>query len=138
MVNTLDMQDLRYLNLFEKMTGVRTRYCFEYNNAIIFSIPGNLISQCLGPEARNIRRMNEILRKRIKVISIPRNIGDIRSFIGAIVSPVTFKNLEIFPNEIVLTAGIQSKAALIGRNKRRLIEMQKIVKDFFNRDFRIV
>jgi hypothetical protein len=92
----------------------------------------------LGPEARNIRRMNEILRKRIKVISIPRNIGDIRSFIGAIVSPVTFKNLEIFPNEIVLTAGIQSKAALIGRNKRRLIEMQKIVKDFFNRDFRIV
>lgn len=138
MVNTLDMQDLRYLNLFEKITGVRTRYCFEYNNAIMFSVPGNLISQCLGPDARNIYRISDILRKRIKVISLPRNIGDTRAFIGAIVSPVTFRGLDISPNEIVLTAGIQSKAALIGRNKRRLMEMQKIVKDFFQRDFRII
>jgi transcription antitermination factor NusA-like protein len=138
MVNTLNMRDLRYLNLFEKITGVRTRYCFEYNNAIIFSVPGNLISKCLGPDARNIHRMNEILRKRIKVIPLPRNIGDTRAFIEAVTSPVTFKGIDISPNEIVLTAGMQSKAALIGRNKRRLIEMQKIVKDFFQRDFRIV
>lgn len=138
MVNTLDMQDLRYLNLFERITGVSTRYCFQYNNAIIFSVPKNLISQCLGPDARNMRKMNEILRRRIKVIPFPRNAGDIKSFIGAIVSPVTFKNLEINPNEIILTAGIQSKAALIGRNRRRLMEMQKIIKDFFNRDFRII
>ena len=129
---------MRYLNLFEKITGVRTRYCFEYNNTIIFSVPGNLIPRCLGPDARNIHRMNDILRKRIKVICLPRNIGDVRAFIGAIVAPVTFKGLDISQNEIILTAGIQSKAALIGRNKRRLMEMQKIMKDFFNKDFRIV
>jgi len=132
------MRDLRYLNLFEKITGVRTRYCFEYNNAIIFSVPRNQISQCLGPYAKNIHRMSEILRKRIKVIPLPRNISDTRSFIGAVVSPVTFKNIEISPNEVILTAGIQSKAALIGRNKRRFLEMQKIIKDFFQRDFKIV
>lgn len=138
MVNTLDMQDLRYLNLFEKITGVRTRYCFQYNNAIIFAVPRNLISRCLGPDARNIRRMSEILRKRIKVISLPKGPEDTKIFIEAIVSPVTFKNMEISPNEIILTAGMQSKAALIGRNRRRLIEMQKIVKDFFKKDFKIV
>jgi transcription antitermination factor NusA-like protein len=138
MVNTLDMRDLRYLNLFEKITGVRTRYCFEYNNAIIFSVPKNLIPRCLGPDAKNIRRMSEILRKRIKVIPLPRSINDIRQFIEAIVSPVTFKNIEISQNEVILTAGIQSKAALIGRNKRRFLEMQKIIKDFFQKDFKIV
>jgi transcription antitermination factor NusA-like protein len=138
MVNTLDMQDLRYLNLFEKITGVSTRYCFEYNNAIIFSVPKEMIPRCLGPDARNIHRMSEILRKRIKVIPLPRDVGDIKSFIGAVVSPVTFRGLDISSNEIILTAGIQSKAALIGRNKRRLMEMQKIVKDFFKRDFRII
>jgi hypothetical protein len=38
-----------------------------------------------------------------------------------------------------LTAGnTQNKAALIGRDKRRLLEMQKIIKDFFSRDFRII
>jgi hypothetical protein len=82
--------------------------------------------------------MSEILRKRIKVIPLPRNIGDARTFIEAVVSPVTFKGVEISPTEIILTAGMQSKAALIGRNKRRLMEMQEIVKDFFQRDFRIV
>ncbi|MFH1503192.1 MAG: hypothetical protein ABIE36_00860 [Candidatus Diapherotrites archaeon] len=138
MVNTLNMQDLRYLDLFERITGVITRYCFQYNNAIIFSVPRNLISKSLGPDARNIRRMSEILKKRIKVVPFPKEVKDIKLFIEAVVSPVTFKSLEIFPNEIVLTAGMQSKAALIGRNRRRVIEMRSIVKDFFKRDFRIV
>src|SRR3989344_9215165 len=131
MVNTIDMRDLRYLNLFERITNIRTRYCFEYNNTIIFCIPGKLISKALGPNARNIRRISEILRKRVKIIFLPRNLSDARNFIGSIVSPVMFKDLEITPEEIILTAGSQSKAALIGRNRRRLLEMQKIVRNCF-------
>ena len=53
-------------------------------------------------------------------------------------SPFTFKEVETKDDEVVLTPGSQSKAALIGRNKRRLLEMQKIIQDFFKRDFRIV
>ena len=138
MVNTLDMQDLRYLNLFEKVTGIRTHYCFEYNNAVIFCVPREFVSKAIGPDARNLRRISEIIKKRIKVIFIPKSPADTRRFIELVVSPVTFKDLEILPNEIVLNAGSQSKAALIGRDKRRLIEMQKITKDFFQRDFRII
>jgi len=138
MVNTLDMQDLRYLNLFEKITGIRTRYCFEYNNTIIFCVPKEFISKAIGPEVRNLRRISEIIKKRTKVIPIPRNPEDIKRFIELIVSPVTFKDLEISGDEIILNAGSQSKAALIGRDKRRLIEMQKITKNFFQKDFRII
>jgi NusA-like KH domain protein len=138
MVNTLDMQDLRYLNLFEKVTGIRTHYCFEYNNTVIFCVPKEFVSRAIGPDARNLRRISEIIKKRVKVISIPKDPQDIKRFIEMVVSPVTFKDLEIFPTEIVLNAGSQSKAALIGREKRRLIEMQKITKDFFKKDFRIV
>ena len=138
MVNTLDMQDLRYLNLFERITGIRTHYCFEYNNTIIFCVPRELVSRALGPEVRNLRRISEIIKKRVKVIAVPNNSQDIRRFIELVVSPVTFKDLEVLPNEIVLNAGSQSKAALIGRDKRRLLEMQKIVKDFFKKDFRII
>ncbi len=138
MVNTLDMQDLRYLNLFEKVTGIRTHYCFEYNNTIIFCVPKEFVSRAIGPDARNLRRISEIIKKRVKVISIPKDPQDIKRFIELVVSPVTFKDLEILPTEIVLNAGSQSKAALIGREKRRLIEMQKITKDFFKKDFRII
>ncbi|MGY4884010.1 MAG: hypothetical protein ACP5NZ_00335 [Nanobdellota archaeon] len=138
MVNTLDMQDLRYLNLFEKVTGIRTHYCFEYNNTIIFCVPKEFVSKSIGPDARNLRRISDIIKKRVKVIAIPNGSQDIRRFIELIVSPVTFKDLEVLENEIVLNAGAQSKAALIGREKRRLLEMQKITKNFFKRDFRIV
>ena len=138
MVSTIDMQDMRYLNLFGKITRVSTRFCFKYNQALVFCVPKKLISKALGKSAENARQMSKILNKRIKIIAIPRDIKDAKAFISSIVSPVTFKALEIAPEEIILTAGNQSKAALIGRNKRRFLEMQKIVKDFFKKEFRIV
>ena len=138
MVNIIDMQDMRYLNLFRKITGVSTRFCLKYNEKIIFFVPRNLIPMALGENGRNIREMSEILGKKIKVIPGPKGIGDVKIFIRSIVDPVKFKDLEIKGNEIILNAGSQSKAALIGRNKRRLLEMQKITSDFFGKEFRIV
>lgn len=137
-MKTIDMQDMRYLNLFGKITKVNTRFCFKYNEGIIFCVPRMMISKAVGEGGKNIKQMNSILRKRIKVIPRPRGIQDARKFIEAIVSPVTFKDLEVKDDEMILTAGPQSKAALIGRNKRRLLEMQRIVKDFFGKEFRII
>ena len=137
MVNTIDMQEIRYLNLFEKIMRVRTRFCFRYNEAIVFCVPQPLMAKAIGEGGRNIKKMSEILGKKIKVVVAPKGIGDVKFFIRAVVSPVTFKNIEIKDNEIIVAGG-SNKAALIGRNKRRFLEMQKIVKDFFEKDFRII
>jgi transcription antitermination factor NusA-like protein len=138
MSNIIDMQDLRYLNLFGKITKVSTRFCFKYNEAIFFCVPKSFISRAIGENGENVKKMSFILKRKIKVIPLPRRIEDLRRFIELIVSPVVFKKVDVSDDEIVLTAGPQSKAALLGRNKRRLIEMQKIVKTFFNRGFRII
>ena len=138
MVNTLDMQDLRYLNLFSRVTHISTRYCFRYNNTVIFAVPRKLISKALGKNIINLKRISNTLKKRVKVVAIPHGIEDAKSLIEAIVSPVTFKGIEIKDDQMILTAGPQNKAALIGRNKRRFLEMQSIVKDFFGKQFRIV
>ena len=137
-MKTIDMQDMRHLNLFGKITQVRTRFCFNYNNLIIFCVPKNLVSRAIGENGRNIKRINEILSKKVKVVSKPEGIHEIKRFVEAIVSPVTFKDLEVKDNEIILTAGFQSKAALIGRNRRRLHELQKILKDYFGKELRII
>ena len=105
---------------------------------LIFCVPKNFVMKAVGEDAKNLKKMNEILGKRISVIPNPRGIFDAKQFIENIVKPVTFKDLEIKDNEIILTAGSQSKAALIGRNKRRLLEMQRIVKDYFGKEFRII
>jgi hypothetical protein len=39
---------------------------------------------------------------------------------------------------LVLTAGSRNKAALIGRNRRRMIELNKILEDNFGKELKIV
>ena len=138
MTSTFDMQDLRYLNLFAQITKVNTRYFFEYNNMLVFCVPRRLIKQALGQNAENLKKMSGIIGKRIRVVAHPNGVEDAREFIERVVSPLTFNDLEITTNEIIMNAGRMNKALLIGREKRRLIEMQNIIKYFFKREFRIV
>src|SRR3989344_5506250 len=118
MVKVIDMQDMRHLNLFGRITQVSTRFCFSYNDSIIFCVPYNLISKAVGENGKNIKKINEILRRRIKVLPSPRGTMDMKTFFEAVVFPTEFKEIEYNDNEITITAGSQNKAALIGRNKR--------------------
>ena len=139
MVNTINMQDIQHLNLFSQVTRINTRFCMEYNRTIIFCVPKEFVNKAVGEEGRNVRRISEILGKKIRIIAVPRGIQDARGFIQTIVRPVMFKDLEVKENEIIIiTAGnMQNKASLIGRDKKRFLELQKICKDFFVKDLRI-
>jgi len=140
MERILDMKFIHYLNLFERITNVRTQHCFLYNLGIIFLVPEQLMAKALGEEGKNVKRLSEILEKKVKVITIPNGKEDIRKFILAIVYPIKFRNLEIKENCLIISAGgMQNKAGLIGRNKTRLFEMQEILKQYFGfREVRIV
>jgi transcription antitermination factor NusA-like protein len=138
MINTIDMKDMRHLNLFSRITHIDTRFCFTYNEIIFFCVPKKLVSKAIGTDAKNIRKMNMILKRKIRILPNPVGIEDAEKFIQSIISPIELKELKTTDNEIILTAGSQNKAALIGRNKRRFLEMQRIVSDYFKRDFKLV
>jgi len=63
------MQEMRYLNLFEKITTVSTRFCFKYNESIVFCVPMNMISRAVGENGRNAKKISEVLGRKIKIIS---------------------------------------------------------------------
>lgn len=138
MANVINMQDMRHLNLFEKITKINTKFCFRYNNTIIFSVPRHLVYKAIGENGKNAKKIYTILEKRIRIISSPAGIQDAKNFVEDIVNPIPLKEFEIKDNEIILSASSQNKAALIGRNKRRFFELQKIVKNFFGKELRIV
>lgn len=95
--------------------------------------------RALGRDGENLRKLSEILGKKIRIIPTPRGIQDARGFIQTIVKPTLFKDLEVKGDEIILTAGnMQTKATLMGRGKVRMMEMQKIVRDFFGKEFKII
>lgn len=129
---------MRHLNLFEKITRINTRFCFKYNDTLVFGVQKPFLLQAIGKDSENLRRIHGILRTRVKVVPLPNGIKDLKMFVERIVAPVKFKDIEVKDDEVVLTAGSESKAALIGRNKRRLLEMQKIIADYFGKEFRII
>ena len=134
----INMQIMRYINLLSKISKVKTNKCFLYNNMIIFAVPSALVSKAIGPGGKNIRVMQEQLGKKIKVIKDSNGVEDMERFVSNIVEPVTFVSLEIKNDKVIITAGVRSKAALLGRNKRRLLELKKIIEDNFGKELRIV
>ncbi len=131
MTKTLNMQFIRYANMFNRVTRIRTNHCFEYNNAIVFAVPRKLVSRAIGPDNQNLKRLNQIIRRKIKIVAIPNGKEDIENFVSVITYPVKFKNIEIKDGNAIINAGSQTKAILIGRGKCRLNEMQKVLEQYF-------
>lgn len=130
---------MRYINLLDRASNVKTKQCFTYNNTIFFAVPRELVSKAIGPSALNVKNVQENLGKRVKIIAAPNGLEDSLKFVQDLVAPNKFKSLEIKDKCFVLTAGNnQNKAVLIGRNKRRFLELAAILKDIFGLDLRIV
>tara|TARA_Y100000310_G_C20668471_1_gene808950 strand:+ start:929 stop:1345 length:417 start_codon:yes stop_codon:yes gene_type:complete len=138
MKQIIDMRFIRYLNLFSKITGVESKNCFFYNNFLIFGVPSSLISKSIGKEGKNVKKLSNMVNRKIKIVALPENVEQTEKFVSEIIAPVQFKNLEITQDEIIITATRQSKAAIIGRNKVRLIELKKIIESYFDKRLRIV
>ena len=134
MAVTIDMQLMRYINLFAKTTRVETTKVFVYNNQIIFAVPKAKVSLAIGKGAVNVKKLNEILRKKIKVVAMPAidsNEG-IGKFVEDVVAPIEFNKVEVKDDSVVVNAGRQSKAALIGRNRMREKELGDVLRNFFH------
>ena len=52
------MQDIRYLNLFSRISRVNTKFCFMYNNTLIFCVPRKLIYKAIGRDGKNVKKLN--------------------------------------------------------------------------------
>jgi len=138
MAGIITMQKMRYINSLSRVSKINTSKCFTYNNVIIFAVPKFALAKALGPGAKNIKKLNEIFGKRVRIVAEPKGKQDVEKFVKSVVEPVQFNSIEENENEFVLTAGSNNKAALIGRNKRRLIELNQILEDFFGKGLRIV
>lgn len=134
----IDMQTMRYINLLRTISKVGTNHCFSYNNLIIFVVPQSLLKKALGENGKNVRIIQEKLGKKIRIIREAKGVEDIPRFVQDIVNPVNFKSLELKDGVFIINAGSMGKAALIGRNKRRLLELNKIVLDCFGKELKIV
>jgi len=141
MIKTINMQDMRYINLLSKISRVRTNSCFRYNQSLIFIVDRRDVSKAIGEDGKNVKEMSEILGKKIKIVGMPNinNPEEVEKFILAIIHPTVFRGLEITETELIITSGgPQNKAMLLGRNKMRLMELKEVVKQYLKKDLRVI
>jgi NusA-like KH domain protein len=131
MAKTIDMQFMRYINLFERFSGVSTSDCFVYNNILFFGVPKSKINKALGPRGRNIKNLSEVLRRKARIIEIPFGEKGVTNFVKDLIEPIEVNRIELNRDEVVISAGMQSRAMLIGRDRIREKELLEILSKLF-------
>ena len=125
----LDLESIQCINIFSKVTGVRTKDCFIYNNTRVFVVMPPLLPRALGEKGANIKQLSYLLRGRVRIL--PES--NIENFVRMLVMPVKFKKLIVEEDgTVTIIAGQQAKASLIGRDKVRLGELNDILKQYYN------
>ena len=130
-MTVINMQLMRYINLLDKVSHVKTMKCYLYNNSILFAVPRKFVLSAIGKDNINLEKLSNIIGKRIKIVAIPNGKEDIEGFVSIITKPVRFNGIELKGYEAIISAGVESKAALIGRGKIRLSEMENILGQYF-------
>lgn len=135
-IKKIDMQFMRYMNLFTRITRIQAKHCFPYNNMIVFVVPKFAIERAIGRNNENLKRLGEVIGKRIRVVAEPRDIKDMASFVKVIVSPIEFEKIDVADTEkgkeaVISTSGREAKAMLIGRGRAREEEMKSILEQYF-------
>jgi NusA-like KH domain protein len=141
MTKTFDMQLIRYMNLFGKVTRISAKHCFIYNNTIVYVVAHMAVQMAIGRDNSNLKRLSEITGKRIRVIAEPRGVEDLNSFISVLVAPIKFEKIEIVEKTteaenkekevVIMTGDREAKAMLIGRGRARETELKEIIEQYF-------
>ena len=123
--------------LMEKITKAKVKDCFTDEEGTIFFVvaPGD-IGKAIGKGASNIKRLQQELQRKIRVIEYS---DDLVEFIKNIIYPLRVQSITEEQDVIVIKeANKKAKSLLIGRQGRNLKLINRAVKRFFNREVKVI
>lgn len=132
----LDQGDLALSSLMERVTHARVKDCFQDVDTIYFVVAAGEMGKAVGKGGVNIKKAQEELGKRIKVIEFKENVSD---FVRSIIYPLVVETITE-ENGVVLIKdnNKKTKSLLIGRESRNLQLLNRAVKRFYNVEVKVV
>lgn len=126
----IDITLIGYITTFENITKTNVKDCFfNKNKNLVFIVKEEQGKRAVGKNGVNIRRLERLLHKKIKVIEFNNNPEE---FVKNIIFPLKSPEIKLNEKELVIkTDSTQLKALLLGREKSNLNELQSIVKKYF-------
>ena len=127
-------ETINYINLFESLTKAKVRDCF-LNKELTFIVEEGYIGKAIGKKGYNVFKMSRLTKKRIRVIEFN---DDIILFIKNLISPVESKIYKENNTIFIQPSNSIDKGIIIGRERKNLKEINKILSNYFNVDVKVV
>ena len=124
-----NISTMKFISIFESMTGAGLKDCFIQNEKIIFMVKQGDIGKALGKRGINIKKLEKLLNKKIKIIEFST---DVLKFVKNVVHPLQAK--EIHEKEgiiVIVPPDTQTRGYLIGRGAINLRNTESIVKRYY-------
>ena len=95
----LDPETLGLFSLMEKITGARVKDCFKDEDTIYFVVNPGELGKAVGKGGANIRRVQQELGKRIKVIEFRDELAE---FIKNVIYPLTVEEIKEQEGQVLI------------------------------------
>ena len=120
---------IKIMSLFEKITKARLKDCITQDNQMIFVVQPNEIAKAIGPKGKNVKKLENMLKKRVKVVEYNQEPA---TFIKRLVHPLQVREIVEEDGVYTITAvDLKTRGMLIGRNASYLRAFENIVKRYF-------
>ena len=127
-----DIDAMKFMSLFESMTGAKLRDCIIAESMITFVVEENEIAKAIGRGGANIRKLESVLKKKIKVAEYST---DIAKFIQNLTYPAKVREVKADGRIVsIMAVDSYSRGLLIGRGAAVLRAYESIVKRYFDID----
>ncbi len=131
-----DVNLMKYMQLFETLTRTKLKDCIS-DEQLIFIVEENEIGRAIGKGGSNVRRLEELLKKKIKIVEFS---PDVKQFIRNFVMPLQVKDVNEEEGVVTIVGpDTRTKGLLIGRERKNLDNLKGVVNRYFKvEDIRVV
>ena len=129
-------EEIRYISLFEHITGAVARDCVVDNDRIIFIVKSGNIGLAIGKRGVNIKRVRDFLHKQIDVVEYADSP---EKFISNTLSPAKIKSIVINEKRdgrkvALVTVDGKDKGIAIGKSGKNVAKSRLLAKRHYGID----
>ena len=130
-----DSELMKLMIYFESLTGSKVKDCIS-DDKIIFIIEEGSMGKAIGKNGANIKKIEARLRKRIKLVEF---VNDPARFVKNFLGPIDVSCSSEDGAVVVQCRDSNSRAMVIGRERKNLKNLLEITKRYFDvKDIKVV
>ena len=124
-----DSDLMKIISIFESATGARLKDAISSEGSLMLIVQEGDMGRAIGKNGSNIRKMENLLKKKIKVAEFS---GEISKFAANLMMPLHAKNIEVSEGIVSIYCNdTKTRAMLIGRDRSNINFITGILRRYF-------